>query len=170
MPAEIALRRRPGRRLLSFAPEAPPRVLDGHPPLARLLALWLDWRGDRPAPERRDVDPLSLRGLLPHVFLLDVLDDDFRFRLVGEAVNERYRHRPKGRTLRELLHGAALDETLHEHRLCAEGLQAVLAQNDPEAASLEDMKLYARLLLPVDIDGGRARHIIGAMTFHPFDA
>lgn len=152
-------------RVTTFSPDCPPRELEEHPVLARLLSLWLAWRGERrQAPDRQDIDPLALRGLLAQVFLLDVLDDDYRFRLVGEAVNERYRHQPKGRTLRQLLRGNALVDTLREHRLCAGGL-AVLVRNEPATVSLDDIKLYARLLLPVGIVDGRARHILGAMTF-----
>lgn len=148
-----------------FAPDDPPCELDEHPPLARLLSLWLDWRQERAVPERDKIDPLALRALLAQVVLLDVLADDFRFRVVGEAVNECYRHQPKGRTLRQLLRGNALVDTLREHRLCADGLQAVLVRNDQTTASLDDIKVYARLLLPVGIADGRARHILGAMTF-----
>ncbi|MGF1623732.1 MAG: PAS domain-containing protein [Alphaproteobacteria bacterium] len=151
--------------MLAFAPDDPPCELAATPRLMRLLELWRGWRGTRPAPEREDLDPLALRDLLPSIVLLDVLDDDFRFRLVGESVNERYRHQPKGRTLRDLLHGNALIDTLHEHRLCADSMQAVLVRNSDEAASLEDFKVYTRLLLPVGVDHGRARHILGAMEF-----
>jgi hypothetical protein len=166
VPAERALQRNPHARLLAFPPDQPPPLLAGHPLLAELLGLWRGWCGERAAPERDDIDPLALRKLLPHVVLLDVLDDDYRFRLVGETVNERYRHQPKGRTLRELLRGTALLDTLHEHRLCSESLLAVLVRNSFEVATLDDLRVYARLLLPVGVVDGRARHIIGAMEFY----
>ena len=153
-------------RLLVFAPDDPPGELADAPQLGRLLSLWCGWRGERATPEREDLDPLALRGLLPNIVLLDVLDDDFRFRLVGEAVNERYRHQPKGRTLRQLLRGNALLDTLREHRLCAESLQAVLVRNSYDVVSLDDFKVYTRLLLPVGARNGQARHILGAMEFH----
>ena len=104
-------------------------------------------------------------ALLPNLVLLDVLDGDFRFRLVGEAVDARYGHSLKGRTLSDLMSGTALDETLYEHRRCVEDLAGVLVQNSLGVAGLDDLKLYGRLLLPVGAAGGRARHVIGVMEF-----
>src|SRR3546814_12713224 len=94
-------------------------------------------------------------ALLPNLLLLDTIDDDFRFRLVGEAVNTRYVHGLRGRTLGEVLSGTVLDETLDEHRRCVEDLAGVLVQNSLGVAALDDLKLYARLLLPPDVELGR---------------
>lgn len=152
-------------RLDVFAPASPPPVLARFALAARLLALWRGWAGARPAPERIDVDPLAMPALLPNLVLLDAVDGDFRFRLVGEAVNARYGHGLKGRTLGELMTGAALDETLYEHRRCADDLAGVLVHNRADVATLGDLKLYTRLLLPVGADNHRARHVIGVMEF-----
>src|SRR3546814_1256921 len=89
-------------RLSVFAPAAPPPALAQFPLAVRLLALWREWAGARPAPERGDIDPLAMPALLPNLLLLDTIDDDFRFRLVGEAVNTRYGHGLRGRTLGEV--------------------------------------------------------------------
>lgn len=136
-------------------------------PLAtRLLAVWNGWTAGRRAPARAEIDPLAMPELLPHVILLDACNGDFRFRLAGEAVNGRYGHRLKGRTLRELmLPGRALDETLYEHRRCAEDLVAALTVNSFGIAGSDDRNLYARLLLPVELQNGRACLVLGLMEF-----
>ena len=70
--------------------------------LAALLAYWLDKRGGRPLPERRDIDPLELApGLLPHLTLCDLFDRGTRarFRLVGTVVVQRLGFDPTGRYL-----------------------------------------------------------------------
>lgn len=152
-------------RMVTFDPFDPPFDTLEPERLERVFALWHRWRGDKPAPRRAEVDPAALRALLPQIFILDVEEDDFRFRLVGEAVNERYDHRLKGHSLRDLLNGVVLDETLHEHRLCAHGLQGVLVHNGVETASLDDMAVYTRLLLPLEVEAGSARHILGVMEF-----
>src|SRR3546814_15718810 len=103
-------------------------------------------------------------ALLPNLLLLDTIDDDFRFRLVGEAVNTRYGHGLRGRTLGEVLSGTVLDETLDEHRRCVEDLAGVLVQNSLGVAALDDLTLYARLLLPLDVAAGRSGHIIGTIV------
>lgn len=153
-------------RLAAFDPASPPAGLAAFPLAARLLAVWRGWAAGRAAPERQDVDPLAMPDLLANLILLDVEDDDFRFRLAGEAVNARYGHRLRGRALRELMApGRALDETLYEHRRCAEDLAGVFVVNSVGVAAMDDLNLYARLLLPVAAADGRARLIVGVMEF-----
>lgn len=57
------------------------------PILQNLLAYWRSkCSGDGKLPRRADIDPLELRGLLPNIYLVDVLPDGkFRVRLLGEA-------------------------------------------------------------------------------------
>jgi len=156
-------------RLTVFDPAEPPAAVTACPLAARLLALWRGWAGGRPAPGWTDVDPLAMPDLLPKLIVLDVLGGDFRFRLVGEGVNERYGHGLKGRTLRELMRGPTLDETLDEHARCAEGCAGVFVCNTLEVATLDDRKFYSRLLLPIDPENGRARRILGVMEFFGLD-
>lgn len=51
---------------------------------------WERMRGDRSLPSRRDLDPTEIPSLLPFVMLVDVEPDplDFRFRLIGGAVEK----------------------------------------------------------------------------------
>lgn len=154
-----------------FDPTAPTSLLTGYPMAAQLLATWNDWRLRRAAPDRHDVDPLAMRGLLANVFILDTLDgDDFRFRLVGDTVNSRYDGRLKGQSLRQLLNGPTLDETLIEHRRCAVDLQGVFVRNGVGTATPDDLTVYGRLLLPIGVQGGVARHILGLMEFPGLNA
>ena len=64
---------------------------------------WHALRGERPIPARSDFDPASITGILPHVMLIEVLNDpiDFRYRLIGTYVDERLRERYTGRRARE---------------------------------------------------------------------
>ncbi len=57
------------------------------PLLQDLLAYWQSkCPGDGRLPRRADIDPLELRGLLPSIYLIDVLPaGKFRIRLLGEA-------------------------------------------------------------------------------------
>jgi len=54
----------------------------------RGYAYWQDLRGQRPWPLRRDLDPARIVGLLPFLFMVDVLEDggDFRYRLIGTDI------------------------------------------------------------------------------------
>lgn len=51
---------------------------------------WERMRGDRALPSRRDLDPTEIPRLLPFVMLVDVELEplDFRFRLIGDAVQK----------------------------------------------------------------------------------
>jgi len=148
-----------------FDPATSPLALTPFALATQLLGVWQSWTAGRAAPMRAEVDPLTMPHLLANVILLDTCEDDFRFRLIGETVNARYGHGRKGRTLRELMTGPALEETLEEHRRCAEGLAGVFLRKDVADVDLDDQTRFARLLLPVDVIDGRARLILGIMEF-----
>lgn len=57
----------------------------------RGLEYWSAKREGRRMPSRADIDPAEIRDILPHIVLLDVQQDplDFRYRLIGAAVEAR---------------------------------------------------------------------------------
>src|SRR3546814_18556267 len=95
------------------------------PVLQSLLAYWQSkcGPGDR-LPGRRDLDPLELRGLLPNIYLIDVLPARrFRLRLLGEAPVEVYGTGKVGRLIADLFPPAVAAEFhrpyaagVHRHR------------------------------------------------------
>jgi hypothetical protein len=74
------------------------------PRLGRLYAYWLERKGTRRYPARRDLDPVDLRYVLGHLMLLDVLHDPlrFRFRLHGTEITSRVQYDLTGKFLDEL--------------------------------------------------------------------
>jgi len=60
-------------------------------PVARLVALWEDRRGDRAMPRRADFSVPDLKPWLGDLALLDVIDDgaDFRYRVHGVNLAQR---------------------------------------------------------------------------------
>ena len=153
-------------RLQILDPMQDSQELARHPKALALLQAWHRWRGDRPLPERADIDPTDIPDLLANIVLLDVEEKDYRFRLVGETINTRYAIRLKGKSITDLMSGASLDETLYEHRRCAEDRRAVLVTHSDAMRSLGDIRSYVRLLLPLGATGRRANHIIGVMQFY----
>lgn len=153
-------------RLRIFDPLCADAIVSTHPKAARLLDAWNTWRGDRTIPERADVDPVDIPDLLPNLILLDVERTDYRFRLVGEQISKRYASRLKGKCIGDVMSGSALDETLYEHRRCAEDRLAVLISQGRDLISTEDARAYIRLILPLGSSGPRASHIIGVMDFY----
>jgi hypothetical protein len=69
-------------------------------------AYWERVRGTRAMPRRSDLDPVDIPRLLPFVMLVDVLADplDFRFRLIGSAIQAIIARNYVGRRFSELPH------------------------------------------------------------------
>lgn len=71
------------------------------------LAYWRGKAGERPMPDRRDIDPIEIPGLLPFLVLWDVLPGGgYRCRLAGTRICEIHEKELTGMTTAEL-HGAA---------------------------------------------------------------
>ena len=127
------------------------------------LAGWWEAKAAGGLPRRSALDPVEIASHLASVALLDVEEEDFRFRLIGEEVAARY-GLLRGRNLRQLLSGDALTDALSEHRVCAESGQPTLAHRIDPTADGSDLRRYWRLLLPFGLDG-RTTTILAAMHF-----
>ncbi len=133
--------------------------------LTRMLDYWRSLATEGKFPTRNAIDPLSIPQLLPYILLLDVENDDFRFRLVGEAINARYGGQIKGYSLTELLDGQILAETLDEHIRCVGSTAPVFTRNTISTIDSDDRKLYQRLILPLSDNGTDVQSIAGVMHF-----
>lgn len=72
------------------------------PRLRGLVDYWSARRGpDRPIPARHDLDPAAVQPLLPWIMLLDVLEADYRYRLVGTGLDGLFGRALTGTTLRQ---------------------------------------------------------------------
>ena len=84
-------------------PLATPRLRDGYD-------YWNAKRGQRAMPGRADLDPAEIKPLLPHVVLMDVLRRpqsgplDFRYRLIGTAIDAHSSGRFTGLRMSEIAH------------------------------------------------------------------
>src|SRR5258706_14746428 len=61
-----------------------------------LYRYWLAKRASRTMPARRDLDPGDIPALLPYLMIVDKVDDQFRYRLVGTATAREIGHDPTG--------------------------------------------------------------------------
>lgn len=69
-----------------------------HPATRELFAYWNELRGSRSAPERGDIDPAAIRGILADTFMLDAdAAAGFPIRLAGTRVNGLFDAEQKGR-------------------------------------------------------------------------
>jgi len=92
-PREPARRTRPGRpvTVIELTGAVLPPGADRR--LVAMHAYWLGKRGTRRFPSRRDLDPLDVAKLMPHVSIVDVAPAEPRFvyRLFGTAMADLFR-------------------------------------------------------------------------------
>jgi hypothetical protein len=74
------------------------------PPLRRFYSYWLERKGTRRFPARRDIDPLDFSYVLGHIMMVDVLRDPLRFRVRvhGTEMARRAHYELTGKLLDEL--------------------------------------------------------------------
>jgi hypothetical protein len=144
------------------------------PVLRAALAYWEGKRGDRPMPQRGDIDPDELRPVLSHLQITEVIDGGsrFRYRLVGTAIVEAFGAEFTGRYVDELMSGER-DSFVHAcyRAVCASRRPAFVRS---KYATTKTIDLTAnRLLVPLSENGTGVSQILGALTFEfarPFAA
>ncbi len=90
--------------------------------IRRLVRYWQRIRPVGGLPSRRDVDPTAIPDLLPHLWMLDVFRDPwrFRFRLVGTAIVAHAGRDSTGRWCDEVYPDFAATDAFRYMRDCAE--------------------------------------------------
>ena len=156
---------------MMMAPE-PPRPSDDtvppgyHPQIAELVGYW---RRIHPPegglPGRRHFDPVDIPALLPHLWLMDVFRDPWRFRirLVGTAIVEFAGRDTTGRWCHEAFPNFEVSEPYGQIVACAErgvpvfGTTRLLVKNDN--------RLSQRVHLPLASDGRRPDVIVSLTRY-----
>ena len=83
-----------------------------------LYAYWNQLRGARSAPERNDVDPGAIRGVLADTFVLDFDDRrGFPFRIAGSRANAIFLKELRGLSFLELWRDADRERTRFDSSL-----------------------------------------------------
>jgi hypothetical protein len=128
-----------------------------------LFSYWNNIRGYRLAPERADVDPVAIRGLLSHTFMLEVdRSSRFPFRLTGSRLNALFLRELKGSSFVGLWDS-------HERSLILDLLHSLLddvapvvigAGAAPQGYLAVDLEL---LLLPLRHRGKTHERILGSL-------
>ncbi len=127
-----------------------------HTSSRELFAYWTTQRGERPAPERIDIDPTAIRHSLGDVFMLAVdFVDEHRFRLAGTRVCALFTRELKGEAF-----GSLFDEA--SRRSIQNLLTALTEENAGAVAGIagrtaDGYKLDLELLLLPLAHQGHAR-------------
>jgi len=131
-----------------------------------LYAYWNRLRGARSAPERNDVDPGAIRGVLADTFVLDFdARCGFPFRIAGSRANALFLKELRGFSFLELWRDAdreELDSILHcvadEAQAFLIGAEARLPNLDPANVEIVLMPLRHHGLTHARVLGGLAVH------------
>lgn len=127
-----------------------------HPELRALFRFWKERAGDRAAPARKDFDALDLKQWLPHLQMVDVLEDfsDVRYRVIGTWIGEFYGKDDTGKTFAEI----GLND--QRHQVLSEFLTAARSMTPHVIVrpfyGREEIKEYVpaeRIILPLSEDG-----------------
>ena len=133
-----------------------------HPSSRELFAYWNERRGQRPAPERADVDPGAIRGALGDSFILALDDGEARFRLAGTRVCALFCRELKGSSFLSLWSSRSRPE-----------VEALIhAGTDESAGSVAGAIGYVTdgevdlelLLLPLSYRGRQDARLIGILA------
>jgi len=138
------------------------------PRLRLLLEHYLEVRGERRMPSRRDIDPLCLGPVLPIIWMSDYEPEagTFRYRLGGEKVNELWGAPVAGRLLSEFSPPERFAATNETHLKVLREEAALVASGAVFRCSGR-VGLGERLILPLASDGVTADGLIGATHREP---
>ena len=129
-----------------------------------LHAYWNRLRGARSAPERNDVDPGAIRGVLADTFVLDFDEKrGFPFRIAGSRANALFLKEQRGLSFLELWRDAdreELDSILH---CVADEAQPFLIGAEARPAGRETVDIEI-ILLPLRHHGLTHSRVLGGLA------
>ena len=118
-----------------------------------LYRYWDAKRGQRSMPSRRDLDPGEIPTLLSHLMIVDKLEGQLRYRLVGTAVAAHFSRDPTGLFVGENVlppeYAASLRNTYEQ---VWSGGQPLFTTTVHRSNSSQAIEVSARLLLPLGTD------------------
>lgn len=134
-----------------------------NPRLRLLLEHYLEVRGGKRMPSRRDIDATRLGPVLPIIWMnqYEPAAGSFRYRLAGEEVNEIFGGSVAGRLLSDFVVGDRYIAT-QRNFLKVIGDEVALLAYGPVYRCADRIALGERLALPLSNDGVTADGIIGA--------
>ncbi len=146
-----------------------PPIEDMHPKIRALLEHWRALRTPQGLPGRHHLDAAAIPGLLPYIWMLDVVRDPlrYRFRLVGEAQRAAGSPIRPGMWMHELHEGGRLPELIRA------SLELVVTKGEPDwyrgkpsMPHIEHIVGLERLSLPLASDGREVDVVLNATVFH----
>jgi hypothetical protein len=131
-----------------------------------LYAYWNRLRGARSTPERNDVDPGEIRGVLADTFVLDFDEKrGFPFRIAGSRANALFLKELRGLSFLELWRDADREEVDSVLHCVADEAQAFLIGAEAGPPGLDPAGIEV-ILLPLRHHGLTHSRVIGGFAPH----
>lgn len=132
--------------------------------IAQARTYWDRIRAGHAMPRREDIDPAEIPRLLPFVMLVDVLEKplDFKFRLVGTAIQSIVAGNYLGRRFSELPHMAQGNAIWSEYEMVAEQRRP-LSGGVPYVGTDREVLGIRHCLMPLSKDGTAVNMIFVAV-------
>ena len=131
-----------------------------------LYGYWNRLRGARSAPERGDVDPGAIRGVLADTFILDFnASRGFPFRIAGSRANALFLKELRGLSFLELWREADREELGSLLHCVADEAQPFLIGAEARPASREAVDIEI-ILLPLRHHGLTHCRVLGGLAIH----
>jgi hypothetical protein len=134
--------------------------------VASLVSYWRSKHRNAELPRREQIELHELRSLGRNIMILEPADtgNDWRWRLAGTAISERYEFEFTGKTVRDVFDPAAVPEVLSLLQKASEGSSPITVSGHLHRSRAEHT-LYECVLLPILASEGRARWILSGVFF-----
>jgi|SRR5579864_4627300 len=125
-----------------------------------LFRYWDSKRAGRTMPAKRDIDPTEIPQLIPHIAIIDRIEDRFRYRLVGTTISQELGKELTGQLVGSYVgpaHYAAAVIDIYEHVFATR--TPVFTTGEYRTAS-DLTQSISRLLLPLSEDNSAVNMVM----------
>jgi len=126
-----------------------------------LHAYWSRLRGARSAPERAEIDPIAIHGLLADTFILEVdRSAGYPFRIAGARTSALFLTELRGRPFLDIWDGASRDEIDQMLTIVTDEASPTVAGALAKASHFQALELEI-LILPLRHRGATHSRVVG---------
>lgn len=149
----------------SFLPEGR-REIPEDPRLRDLLAYWRTCAAGAEMPTREATFPVRVASVLPYIYVLDVLEGSFRYRLRGTEVDGRFGSRRTGLAIEEFGYAAEAEVEAFRarHAACVDARAPIVAFGRVQWGGPSYATAYESIKLPIMGPSGEVRYLLCAVV------
>ncbi len=129
-----------------------------------LYEYWLKLKGERPAPERNEVEPGAIRGILADTFILDIdRADGFQFRISGSRANALFLRELRGSSFLQIWRFSDRQAVRAVLQRAADHARPHALQGEARPPGLAEVAIEI-VLLPLRHRGSTCSRMLGAVA------